>query len=113
MQKITLGALASALVLVSPAFAEPNEPALAQTVVSFSGIDMTSEAGADRALELIRDAAREVCDVGARRHGFAMLNASAACVDEAVARAVDDLGSLNVTARYYGARQYALRGARS
>jgi UrcA family protein len=113
MQLVTVGALASVLALAAPGIAEAAELQEAQAIVSFAGIDTSSEVGADQALHRIRAAAREACGADFGRQTSARRNLTAACVDDAMARAVGDLGAPAVAARFYGDRIYAERGARS
>lgn len=113
MQLVTIGALASALALAAPGVADAAELQEGQAIVSFAGVDTSSEAGADEALHRIRAAAREACSADFGRQTTARRNLTEACVDDAMTRAVNDLGNANVAARFYGDRVYAERGARS
>jgi UrcA family protein len=60
MQYVAIGVFTAALALATP---NPAAAQPAQVEVNLSGIDLTSDAGADRARRRIRNAARAVCGV--------------------------------------------------
>lgn len=112
MHRSTLGAVASALVILSPTLAKAEEQQQ-EVVVRVSDLDTTSDRGASRALLRIRRAAEDVCDAspGLRRHEERA--AARECVNEAMSRAVTDLGDPMVAAKFNGHRLYARSSERS
>lgn len=112
MSRSTLGAFVSALIILTPNIAAAGETNK-DVAVSLEGIDTSSTQGADHALRRIRNAAENACDVQPGLQSYSERRAARACVNEAVAKAVDDLADPVVTARYRGARSYASAGARS
>ena len=112
MSRLALGALASALILVTPGIVQGAE-VQEQVQVNLEGIDTTSDRGASQALRRIRRAAEAVCGVRTGVQPYGERRQARACVDEAVSDAVDALGDPMVTARYRGERSYAQSGERS
>lgn len=109
MHGLTVSALVSALVVVTPnliAVAEAQE----QIEVSLAGIDTSNPQGADHALRRIRHAAEAVCDVRTGAQPVSERLQARTCVNAAVEKAVADLSDPVVTARYRGFRSYAGRG---
>jgi UrcA family protein len=109
MQRLTLGAFVSALIVLTPNIARAADVEQ-QARVTLSDLDTGTALGADRALHRIRSAAREVCGATFSRQSFAWRNATEACVDDAMTRAVEELGDPLVSARFSGAQLYARRG---
>lgn len=112
MHRLTVGAFVSALVLVTPNLAAASEEQQ-EVVVQVGDLDTATDRGADRALRRIRRAAQDVCDAapGLRSHEDRL--AARECIQDAMSRAVDDLGDPMVAARFNGSRLYARRGERS
>lgn len=109
-QGLTVSAL-FALVLVAPSFAQAAEEQR-EVVVRLGDLDMTTERGASRALHRIRRAAQDICSpVGPQT--FDLRIATRACVQDAMARAVQDLANPLVSAQFNGADIYAQRGGRA
>jgi UrcA family protein len=112
MQRLTVGAVVAALVLIAPDAANASEMR-SQVEVSLADVDTATDRGAAQALRRIRDAAEAACDVRPGLQPYHERAAARACVAEAVSRAVDDLGNPLVTARHRGGRTYASAGERS
>jgi UrcA family protein len=112
MHRLTVGAFASALFVVTPSLAAGGETQK-QVEVSFADIDTTTDRGADHALRRIRRAAEAVCEVRTGLQPAGERAQARACVNEAVENAVSNLADPMVTARYRGLRTYARRGERS
>lgn len=112
MSRSTLGAFVSALIILTPGMAAAGETDK-NIEVSLEGIDTSSTQGADHALRRIHNAAQDACDVQTGLQSYAERRAARACVNDAVAKAVEDLADPVVTARYRGARSYARAGERS
>lgn len=112
MHRSTLGAVASALVILSPALAKAEEPQQ-QVVVHMGDLDTSSDRGASRALMRIRRAAEDVCDAGPALRRFEERVAIRECVNDAMSRAVADLGDPIVAAKFNGHRLYARSSERS
>jgi UrcA family protein len=105
MQHVAIGVFATALVLAAPS------PAIAQAQlqmeVDLSGIDLSSDAGADQALRRIRNAARAVCGVRSGPQPFNERAAARECARESIAQAVEDLDVPYVSQRLQRSRQFA------
>jgi UrcA family protein len=112
MQRLT-GAIVAALVLITPALAEAQETLQQEVVVNFGDLDVSTDRDAARALHRIRRAAEDVCDASTGRRTHEDRVATRACMRDAMGRAVDDLGSAAVTARFSGDRVFAGGGVRS
>jgi UrcA family protein len=112
MYRSTVGAVVAALVLITPNLARASEDQQ-EVVVRVGDLDTTTERGADRALLRIRRAARDVCDVSPGRRSLEDRLSARACVQDAMARAVADLGDPMVAARFNGAPRYARIGEQS
>jgi UrcA family protein len=112
MSRLALGALASALILVTPGIVQGAELPK-QVEVNLEGIDVTSTPGAGQALRRIHRAAEAVCGMRNGVQPYGERRQARACMDEAVSDAVDALDEPMATARYRGARNYAQRGERS
>ncbi len=85
---ISLGALA----------ATPQDE-VRQEIVRFADLDLTQPAGAQELYRRIQRAARDVCEMyGAG--GYAAAMQSRSCANQAIARAVADVGAPLVTARH-------------
>jgi UrcA family protein len=112
MQHLAVGVFISALVLAAPdvAAAQAREP---QVEVDLSGIDLTTDAGADHALRRIRNAARMVCGVRGGLQPYTERAAARECAREAIEQAVDDLGSPFVSERLQRSRLFAEAARRS
>ena len=110
MQYVAIGVFTAALALAAPnpATAEPQ-----QVKVNLSGIDLTSDAGADQALRRIRNAARAVCGVRGGAQPYRDRADARDCAREAMQQAVDDLNSPLVSRRLQRNRGYAEAGRRS
>lgn len=110
MQYVAIGVFTAALALAAPnpATAEPQ-----QVKVNLSGIDLTSDAGADQALRRIRNAARAVCGVRGGAQPYRDRADARDCAREAMQQAVDDLNSPLVSRRLQRNRAYAEAGRRS
>ena len=76
--------------------ADETRVTVGDRTVSYAGVNMRSEAGADRILRRIRRAAEFACGDG----GPGQIIAQQSCVRHAVGQAVDDVGSSLVSARY-------------
>lgn len=96
MQRLTLIVIASALTLA----AAPQPVAAEEITVDVSDVDLHSQAGADRALGRIRQAAEQVCDVRRIKQPLSERRAARACVQEAMDDAVADLNAPLVSSRY-------------
>jgi UrcA family protein len=112
MQRLT-GAFVSTLILVSPALAVAQDAPQQAVEVNFGDLNMTTDGGATRALHRIRRAAEDVCDASTGRRTYEDRIATRACVRDAMSRAVDELDSPTVAAKFNGNRQYARSGERS
>jgi UrcA family protein len=110
MQYVAVGVFTAALALATPtpATAQP-----AQIEVNLSGIDLTSDAGADRALRRIRNAARAVCGVRGGAQPYRDRADARDCAREAMRRGVEDLNSPHVSRRLQRSRTYAETARRS
>lgn len=112
MQRLTVSALVSALVLIAPNIAEAAEEQQ-EAVVTFGDLDMMTERDAARALHRIRRAAEDVCDAAPGLQTMDVRIATRACVQDAMARAVEGLANPLVLAQFNGRRLYARRGDRA
>jgi UrcA family protein len=105
-----MGVFVSALVLTAPNLATAQTT---QMEVDLSGIDLTSEAGADQALRRIRNAARAVCGVRGGLQPHADRVTARECAREAMEQAVDDLDVPYVSERLQRSRAFAQLNRRS
>jgi len=112
MHRLTVGAFVSALVLVTPNLAAASDDQQ-QSVVQVGDLDTSTVRGADRALQRFRKAAQDVCDAAPAMRSRDDRLAARACIQDAMSRAVDDLGDPMVAARFNGSRLYARSGERS
>src|SRR5690349_5367097 len=103
MDRLVVGALASALFIVTPNLAKASEVEK-NVEVSLAGIDTSTDRGADHALRRIRHAAEGACDFSPALRSRPEQRQARACIDEAVSRAVDELDAPKVTERYRGNR---------
>ena len=110
MQYVAIGVFTAALALAAPNPATAEPP---QVKVNLSGIDLTSDAGADQALRRIRNAARAVCGVRGGAQPYRDRADARDCAREAMQQAVDDLNSPLVSRRLQRNRAYAEAGRRS
>lgn len=108
MQYAAIGVFTAALALAAPATATAQ-----QVEVNLSGLDLTSDEGADRALRRIRNAARAVCGVRGGAQPYRDRADARDCAREAMRRAVYDLNSPHVSRRLQRSRAYAETGRRS
>jgi UrcA family protein len=108
MQRLALGVFVSALAFATPNFAAAEE----SRQVDLSGVDLNSDAGAEHALRRLENAAEAVCGVRTGMQPNSERRAALACAREAVADAVNDLGSARVSARFEQTRQFAQLGRR-
>jgi len=98
---LAAGALATAALLVSPAIATAAQPSVdvLQTTVYYSYSDLNSDRGTRALYQRIASAAREVCP-GYNSPDLAAVADSRLCQQEAVARAVRQVGSAHLAAVY-------------
>ena len=108
MHRLTVGAFVSALILITPDMAVALEEQQ-KAEVQVGDLDTTSERGADRALYRIRRAAQDVCDAPSGMRSRDDRLAGRVCIQEAMSRAVDELGDPMVAAKFNGSRLYAER----
>jgi len=109
MLRVSLGVFvtASALALAAPSIAAAESP---QKQVDLSGIDLSTDRGAERALRRLENAAEEMCGVRTGLQPVSERRAAQACVSETMADAVDNLNVPRVTARFEQTRAYAAVG---
>jgi len=104
-----LGALATAALLASPAIAAAADPAadVPRVSVQYSNLDLATSAGTRALYQRIRSAARKVCPAydPLDLEAFA---ASQECQQQAIARAVRQIGNARLAAVH--ARARARRG---
>lgn len=96
---LAVGALAGAVLLVSPAIATAAQPAVEvlQTTVYYSHDDLDSDRGTRALYRRIASAAREVCP-GYDSPDLAAVADSRQCQQQAIARAVRQVGSAHLAA---------------